>query len=99
MDSFPGDVIPVGARLIVDQQDQTVVKPARAEVVNLALNDGSQTDPGITNASERNHVGLTGQFALRKMMVGQLVDQESQRFTAAFDDHDRFIARETGIPK
>ncbi len=85
------------ARLVVDQQEEPVVKTARAEVVDLAVDDRGQTDPGVADASEGNHVRLTGQLALREVMIRELVDQERPRLAAPLDEHDVRIDRETGL--
>lgn len=51
------DVVPVGTRLVVDEQCQAVVEPARRKVVDLAVDLGRQTDAAVTDRSERDEVG------------------------------------------
>ena len=67
---FAGDVIPVGSAFVVNEQHQPVVKPAGAEVVEFALDQGDQTDPAVADHSEGYQVGLASKGALGQMVVG-----------------------------
>ena len=52
VDAFAGDVVPVGAGLVVGQQGQAVVEAADGECLALAVDYGRPTDTGVAGASE-----------------------------------------------
>ncbi len=70
-----GDVIPVSSGLVVDQQHQSVVQAAGAEMVQAAVDDWGKTNPGKTGGSKTDQVRFPGQFALGAVMVGHLLQQ------------------------
>ena len=57
-----------------------------------ALNYGRQTAPAVTNASQRNHPGLTPDFPLSNMVVDQLPGKQCNPSPGAF------YQKNVGIP-
>ena len=63
--AFAGDVIPVGIGLVVGEQGE-------------AVDERRPTDAGIAGASERDHPGMAGEFALGDVVEGELAVDEGE---------------------
>jgi len=65
-------------------------------VVDLAVNQGRQTDARVADASETDNVGLPGQPPLHHVVVGDLPHQQGSAFTTAFDYEELHVIAEAG---
>ena len=92
MHRFSGDVIPIGAGLIVDEQHKAIKQAARAKVMVFSVDGGSQTDRTVANRSIRNEIGFPRQFALGTMMVGEFGLQKGAPLATALDAK-QFVVR------
>jgi len=67
-----GDVIPIGERFVIDEEDETVIKTTGAEMMELAIDNRRQTDTAMTDRSKADEIGLACELALREMVIGHL---------------------------
>jgi hypothetical protein len=65
-------MIPQRPGLDVAEDGDTVVGTPRQEMVDLAVDDGSRTDPRVADASEVDHPRFARDFPLGHVMVGHL---------------------------
>jgi hypothetical protein len=97
MQCFTRDVVPVGARLIIDKQNQPVVQAAGAEMVPPSIDQGRQTDAAVADHSKRNQEGFLRQDTLGRMMIGHLAHQQGTFFPGAFKDNKLFALGDAGV--
>ena len=99
MHRFSGDVIPIGASLIVDEQHKAVEQAARAKVQVFSVDCGSQTDRTVANRSIRYEIGFPRQFALGTMMVSEFGLQKGAPHATALDDKQFVVGVELALGK
>lgn len=94
MDRLAGDVVPVGPRLVVDEEDEAVVQAPGAEVEEAPVVTRRQTDAAVADCSEADEVRLAGQKSLRDVRVRQLARQEGPTLAAPLDDNELHARRQ-----
>ena len=71
-ETFPGNMVPQAFGFLVTHDGKPVDHPGHAKPVQLAVNDGRQTDASIARRSIGNQVGFALQFTLGEVMVNRL---------------------------
>jgi hypothetical protein len=84
---FACDVVPMRMRFTVSQHRQSICKPDRAKMMDVAVHDGSQTDPAIAWRSKTDQIRFPAQFTLCHMVIRHLTrDQCPPHAIARKDD-------------
>jgi len=97
VDGFAGDVVPVGAGLVVDQQDEPVIETTGAEMVDFPSDHWRQTDAAVADRSERDKIRFTGKFALSNMVIHHLFLQQGTSLTGPLEDEKLFFGFQVGF--
>jgi len=86
VDGFARYMVPIRLRFVVDEQNQSVVQPAGTVVMQIVVNQRSQTDSAVADDSESDHVGLTGKLSLSDVVIDHLLAKQRATLATAFED-------------
>lgn len=97
MQRLTRDMVPVGPRLIIDEQYQPIVQAAGAEMMPSSIDQGRQTDAAVADHSKRDQEGIMRQDTLGRMMIRHLAHQQGAFFPGPFKDNKLFVPGDTGL--
>ena len=93
------NMVPVRSGFVVDEQHQTVIKAAGAEMEERTVDGGRQTDPAVANHSERYKERCSRQLSLGRVVIGHLAHQEGAVFSGLSKNEQLLRRRQMGRKK